>query len=301
MPAPVSPPPAPRIVYVTDAGLLKPTLISMWSLLEHLSTAAEVQLWGDGLSTDDWEAARRVAKVNPRVTLVTRALSAEMFAGVTIATAHISAATMGRLFIPRHLSGRVLYIDGDTLVRGDVAPLFDLDLCGAKIAGARDYLISKWMAQGQGDTAKHVTQVSEIRTHLPPEDYINAGILLLDCDAIRDAPDLLARLEDVAAASATRWGDQDHLNFLFAGCIHHLNPAWNASWSRTGDQRRFIRALGGTPEELEPRPAAIVHFHGPKKPWKAPRFDLWSRRARAVWHYRRELRRFRNLFPDLAP
>ncbi|RWR46615.1 lipopolysaccharide 3-alpha-galactosyltransferase [Sinirhodobacter ferrireducens] len=301
MPAPVSPPPEPRIVYVTDAGLLKPTLVSLWSLLEHLSTSAEVQVWGDGLSTDEWEAVHRVAKVNPRVTLVTRALSAEMFAGARSPAAHISAAAMGRLFIPRHLSGRVLYIDGDTLICGDVSPLFATEFGGGRIAGVRDYLISKWIALGQGDTPSHIARITDIRRNAPPEGYINSGILLLDCDSIREAPGLLARLEDVAAASAARWGDQDHLNFLFAGCIHHLNPAWNASWSRTGDQRRFIRALGGTPEELAPRPAAIMHFHGPKKPWKAPRFDLWSRRARAVWHYRRELRRFRSLFPDLVP
>ncbi|AUH64646.1 glycosyltransferase family 8 protein [Paracoccus zhejiangensis] len=294
-------PPACQIVFVTDRGLLRPTLVAIWSLLRHLSCPADLHLWGDGLGDADWQAVHRVAETGGKASLQSRAIDPTELAGAGSPAAHISAAAMGRLFIPRHLSGRVLYIDGDTLITGDVAPLFDLPLLpGERIGAARDYVTAEWLAGGRLNDRRR-QRLAALEKHMDPRGYFNSGVLLMDCDAIRAEPDLQARLEDVAAATATDWGDQDHLNFLFSGRTHLLNPAWNSSWQRSPAQRRFAKKLGGEVEETRDLPDAIIHYHGPKKPWKAPRYDLWSARARAVLRYRRELGSFITAFPDLAP
>ena len=88
---------------------------------------------------------------------------------------------------------------------------------------------------------------------------------------------------------------------LFAGSVHLVNPAYNSSWRRTAEQRGFLRKLGGTGPEVAEMADVIVHFHGQKKPWKKPRYDLWSLRARAVQDYRRRMRSFAALFPGLSP
>lgn len=290
-----------QIVFVTDRGLLRPTLVAIWSLMQHLSRPVDLHLWGDGLGDADWQSVHRVADAGDKVALSARAIDPAELAGAGSPAAHISAAAMGRLFIPRHLSGRVLYIDGDTLVTGDVSPIFDLPLRpGECVAAARDYVTAEWLASGRLNDRRR-DRLAALGQHMDPREYFNSGVLLMDCDAIRAQPDLQARLEDVAAASATDWGDQDHLNFLFTGRTHLLNPAWNSSWQRSGAQRLFARKLGGSAEETRDMPDAIIHYHGPKKPWKAPRYDLWSARARAVHHYRRQLRSFIAAYPDLAP
>jgi lipopolysaccharide biosynthesis glycosyltransferase len=130
--------------------------------------------------------------------------------------------------------------------------------------------------------------------------YFNAGVLLMDVDAITAEPALCDAMQDIERASKCSWGDQDHLNNVFAGRVRLLDPAYNSSWSRTSKQRRFIAELGPAPLELTKIPDAIIHFHGPKKPWHKARHDLWSRRARAVFSYRRELAKFVHEFPDLA-
>lgn len=290
----------PQIVYVTDRGLLRPTLLSLWSLLEHISAVPDVHFWGDGLSEVEWNMVRRVAATHPQSRLFQRQIDPADLAGCKTPADYISAATMGRLFIPRHLHGYVLYIDGDTLVTGDVAPLFNLDLGGNCLGAVRDYVVALWAIEKDGPE-DHRRRLASIATHMQPKEYFNAGVLLMNCDAIRSDNDLLQQTEDVMAASALEWGDQDHLNFIFSDRVTLLNPAYNSSWARAGRQRRFATELGGLAEETKSVPDVIRHFHGPRKPWKKPRYDLWSRRARAVMSYRRQMRRFHAEFPDLAP
>jgi lipopolysaccharide biosynthesis glycosyltransferase len=45
-------------------------------------------------------------------------------AGAQPVGSYISAVAMGRLIIPRKLTGRVLYLDGDVRVTADVSQLF---------------------------------------------------------------------------------------------------------------------------------------------------------------------------------
>lgn len=293
-----------KIVFVTDRGYLRPTLVSMWSLLGHLSRPAEIHFWGDGLTESDWDAIRRVAAISPGCRLFQKALGAAELGDYAWESSYITAAAMGRLFIPRHIAGRVLYIDGDTIVRGDVAPLFDLDLGGALVGAVRDDPTTKQMVKrGSGRSLRPAAlrRIEGIGAYADPARYFNSGVLLLDCDTMRATPGLLDRLEDVAAASAFAMGDQDHLNAIFAKQTLLLNPAWNSSWGRASYQRRLSHALGATAEELAPLTDTVIHFHGPRKPWLGPRRDLWNRTARATFAYRRQLRRYLHAFPDLAP
>ena len=275
-----------QVALITDSGLFRPTLFTMWSLLRHSSEPLKLHFWGDALSREEWQAVETVARDAPGCALHPREITAEELAGAQSQAAHISAATMGRLFLPRHLSGRVLYLDGDVGVTGDVAPLRRVDLGGSPLGAVRDFMTAK--------------RASREEPGAPPATYFNAGVLLMDCDALRRRPEGLDRLEDVAHASSLRMGDQDHLNQLYPGEAHLLNPAYNSSWGRTAAQRGFARKLGGEASETAELADVMVHFHGPKKPWKRARYDLWSQRARAVQAYRKQMRAYANAYPDLS-
>lgn len=296
--SPATPP--VRIVYVTDRGFLKPTLVSVWSLLRHLSGPAELHVWGVGLTPEDWRDVERVAAANPAVTLTGRDIGAGYLEQARGPKDYISATTMGRLFIPRLIEGRALYIDGDTLVTGDVSPLFALDLGGALAGVVRDYSVAHWLSEAKPGDAR-VTKLAAIMQGAPQTDYFNAGVLLLDCDAIRARPELLAAVEDVVSASACEHGDQDHLNALLHGKVVQLDLAWNASWGRLRRHRGFLAKTGTPTRGMLPGAPVILHYHGPEKPWRKPRWDLWSSRGRATLAYRRVLRAFLAAYPDLRP
>lgn len=294
----------PQIVFITDRGFLKPTLVAMWGALRHLSLPGIVHFWGNGLTDEDWKAVERVAKINPKVTLNCLALADSDLAEAKKPTKYITETAMGRLYIPSRLSGRVLYIDGDTQIIGDVAPLFSLDMKGALIGAVRDYFITARHMHNRNPREKVAKRVRELQGILGQNDiskYFNSGVLLMDTDTIRAHTELLEDMQDIIRASSHPLGDQDHLNRIFLNRVHLLNPAYNSSRGRAEVQRRQINRYGGATEETKSMKNIIIHFHGAEKPWKVARYDLWRRRARAVWNYRRELREYGLLYPDLVP
>lgn len=96
---------------------------------------------------------------------------------------YISSATFGRLALARLLppaATRILYLDADTMVRGDLSELFSLDLAGATAAAVREPSDPFfWSRNG----LQHVFDLG-----LDPwQPYFNAGVLLLDAAAFRAA------------------------------------------------------------------------------------------------------------------
>lgn len=147
---------------------------------------------------------------------------------------------------------RVLYLDSDTLVLRNLAPLMEAPL-GDKTVGAVEDL----------DRA-----ASCARLGLPPEEgYFNSGVLLIDL-ATWQANAIPAKAQDYLVKhsnnpSLCRYPDQDALNVT-------LQRAWQplpAEWNAYACYRWF------QPAELSPRQQAavlnpgIIHFIGPEKPW----------------------------------
>ncbi len=292
----------PQVVLVTDQGFLRPTLVTLWGLLRHLSVPATVHFWGDQLTDNDWEKVRRVVLTNPLATLKCLNLSDEDVGGEIKQDTRLTAAALGRLRIAEKLSGRVLYLDGDTHIKGDITPLFSTELNGCLIGAVRDYVIAKWSRRNLKVSEKYAHRIATLQDLLGQKDlskYFNSGVLLIDTDAIRQETSVYDAMRDIASAKIQSLADQDHLNKVFNGRTLMLIPAYNASWSRTSRQRRNSHALGADKDECTSLPDCIVHFHGTPKPWTGARKDLWKARGRAVWRYRRDLEIFRRLFPDI--
>lgn len=294
---------APQIVLVTDSKMLAPTLFALWGLLRHTTGNGTIYFWGNNLTEKEWKDVRLVAAINSNILVSCRSITSKELQGAKGPTNHISATTMGRLHIAEHLTGRVLYIDGDTHIVGDVTPLFSLNLNGHPIAAVRDYQTAKWSAKNVTESpnrAKRIKEIQELIHDTDISNYFNAGVLLIDTDAIRSERDTFNAMQDITLASSYPMGDQDHLNKLFKNRVLLINPAYNSTWDRAKKQRQYTKQLKGSNEELHCQRNVIIHFHGPDKPWHTPRYDLWKRRARAVWKYRKELTVFKKAFPNIS-
>ncbi|MGC9449298.1 glycosyltransferase family 8 protein [Cereibacter johrii] len=303
MPLDTANPDLPRIVLITDDRMLKPTLFTAWTMLRRFRGNAELHFWGNALDDWHWSMVEQVASCNANVVLRPLRLEGADLAGAKPVGTYISEATMGRLLIPKKLTGRVLYLDGDVRVVDDLSPLFSLDMQGFPLAGVRDYVVSKRLARGTPANDRNRARLEEEARCMSGADastYFNAGVLLLDASAIAADHSLCSAMQDLDRASKWTLGDQDHLNNVFAGRVRLIDPAYNSSWSRTSRQRRYAEKLGPAPAELTYARDAIIHFHGPAKPWKKAQYDFWSPRARAVFSYRRELAAFAERYPELA-
>ncbi|XDA98615.1 glycosyltransferase [Sulfitobacter sp. LCG007] len=287
-----------RVVFLTDAGFLRPTLVALASLLDSATSPVEVHFTSWRLSERDRDAARRVAEHWPGHSLRVHQLDEDWLRDAQSPKTTIPPNALGKLFLPRLVPDRFVYIDGDILVRRDLSPLMMLDLGDNLLGGVPDYVVSRWAAEGRQD---RIDGLRPVMGDVPAARYVNSGVLVFDSPRIRSDAALRAEMEDLSAARGFKTVDQDRINQIFAGRIAVLDPAWNASWGRVGPHRAWMEKSGIEPMARPQGGAAIVHFHGPAKPWHRPGLKTLSKGARAVVEYRLFLRRFRKLFPDLVP
>ena len=255
-----------RVVWSTDERFVKPTLVSILSLLEHASRDVAVHVMGHRLSGGALDLLGRVEDAYPGTTFEHIPIEDGMIHADEWPSDCFPPVSMARLLLPRFFdAGRVLHLDGDTLVLEDVAPLYDTSMDGKLIAAARDP-ITIWIGMcGDADTDNFARAPAVIMKGHPVTDYINSGVMLLDCDGIiRSGLDAeMVRLMEVGKTSP--FVDQDVFNFVFKGRVEIVGPEWNTHLvtykTRHQEWKSIRRQLTSSPR--------ILHFAGVStpKPW----------------------------------
>jgi hypothetical protein len=153
---------------------------------------------------------------------------------------------------------RVLYLDCDVAPNGGIEEVFGVDLRGQALGAVRD--IQQWFTPSRRPAEfARAGQVSR--------RYLNSGVLLFDCHRWRAEgwTDACVRAAaDPELALAYVRNDQSALNLALQGQWTELSPVWNWQWT---ERTRYFAEDAG---------ARIIHFIGPKKPWRTvsipPRF-----------------------------
>lgn len=168
--------------------------------------------------------------------------------------------------------GRIVYLDADVLLAGDVAELYFSDLRGASVAAAGDGL-ALWSIE-KGTMHPHLEYMGNYLSS--PLSYCNSGVLVLDLDQMRRR-NLEHRLLQWLRSRPEPfpYPDQDILNIALHGDMTTLPPEWNfqfLSWTWDEEKTRLLR---GTEFENVPsiscgRSWKLLHMVGPEKPWRLP-------------------------------
>lgn len=149
-----------------------------------------------------------------------------------------------RFFVPRlfPMYSKAVYIDSDTILRGDIGELFDMDLGDNMVLAMPD---------------PKVTVIKEFRDYVdyavgvPHTEYVNDGVMLMDLKKMRKYSYLSTMVKMIQEYDADLVApDQDYLNVIAKGHIGHLGPEWNAE-----------------PIEEFNKDTKLVHFNLFNKPW----------------------------------
>ncbi len=292
-----------QVAFVTDMGMLRPTLIAACATVQNCSRPVTVHFMGYRLTDKALNSIRTTFDALPNAHLVEHELTADMLQGVGGASKrHLTIPALGRLLLPQLVDGRLLYLDGDIMVTGDVAPLFELDMNGKPVAAVRDIKILRMQLKAETNpkAEQHLQHYLNIMAPENVYNYFNSGVLLLDNNAIREDEQLFERFSDLEASYAfSEFSmDQDYLNNLLKGRVHFLEPGWNCIWGRAGLYRKVWQTIGkqdGPNRRFVPK---IVHYTGPNKPWKSPRFSSLSKDLKAFLLYRLHQRRYVKFLTD---
>jgi lipopolysaccharide biosynthesis glycosyltransferase len=164
---------------------------------------------------------------------------------------------------------KVLYLDVDILVRGDVGDLYDINVKDHVFAGKKSRL------DGWSNLVHVITRVSlrlpaqqawalRRRAHETGKlsaDTYNAGVLLMNLNRMRKDNFIENHLYLV---EKLHLNDQDVMNFYSKGKALRIGDEWNY-----------------VPTQDYAKDPKIVHFAGPVKPWK-PQNSLYKSEFQAI-------------------
>ena len=157
---------------------------------------------------------------------------------------HYTKFTFVRCYLSKILKeDKILYLDADTIVTNSLLDLWQTDITDYAIAGVKEY----------GEWYDYIG--------VPNEEYINAGVLLMNLKYIREhkIDDKLFKLIN------SKWlgfPDQDAINIICNGKIKYINPVYNSH------ELTLITA-----------DAKIIHYIRRRKGWfkDSPRSIYWQR------------------------
>lgn len=279
------------VVFATDENYLFYTVVAISSMAENAGEQTFYRIYI--LVSGELEKGHRllgdVQEKYNNIEIRLLPVNKCAFQNVHINNSHVSKATFYRLLLGDLLQAdKCLYLDSDIIVNVDLQELYDTEMGAEYIAGVRDL----WLDL----LDDHDREQRRIRTDIPSLDqYVNAGVLLLNLDKIRK--DNLTEKFCKHMRNDYPYEDQDIVNVCCYGHIRRLPAKWNLFTLFIGKSDE-LREKGIDEETIfymEKR-KGIIHYATPFiRPWESERFlcnDIWWKYA-AVWSETAEYQRIR--------
>lgn len=216
---------------------------------------------------------------------------------LTTSNEHISKETYYRFLIQDILPyyGKVLYLDSDLIIEGDVSELFELNLGDNLLAAAHDV---DYMGNLNMHDGKRMEYTKEVLHMDNPFGYFQAGVLVLNTAEMRKLHSVEEWLE-IASNPDYIYNDQDILNAHCQGRVKYLGYEWNVMHDcggRVSNVFSFAPASAFDAYNTSRSSPKIIHYAGFEKPWIMPECDF----AEHYWKYARKTPFYEKLIAQIS-
>lgn len=245
-----------NIVYTCDNNYVWLMGISTISLFENNKHIEELKVYllGENITDENKNELRKIGEQYNRDVVVIDVPKLNIPSSLVSARWPLSAFT--RLFsgqiLPQDIN-RILYLDCDTIITGDISELDNVQFNGNIAVGVKD-CISGTYKQNIG-----------LEKNSP---YINAGVILFDLKALR-----AIEINEIIEAYMNKYeklinyADQDILNGMFKGKIGELNPKFDVmtidvahTYEEIQKLRRPTNFYSKDELEVAVKNPAIIHY-----------------------------------------
>ena len=274
------------IVLISDDNFIMPTCVAITSLIVNKLPETEYEIYIIMAECSD-ESFRKIQELNElgtRVNLIRASL--DEYRDIK-QLAHISIACLLKFDVSELVPDydKLLYLDGDIIVRGDLSELYDTDLGDSYAAGV-----------------KEIGNISEATGN------VNAGIMLFNAKRIRDEK-LNIKMREVRRSLGDRSSmDQQTYNIVTGKNYKYVDIKYNCIPPkiveyREEDVNKINELYGSSYTSLQDiiDKAVIIHYASGEKPWKYT-FKPWAKewykyymmspyknvdfKLRGIWSYR---------------
>lgn len=252
------------IFFATDDNYVQFLDVAIRSLIKNASTEYQYKIivLNTGLTEENISKIKLLENENFEIRFDDISNSIEDLKNRLPNIYHFGLAAYYRLFIetlyPQY--DKILYLDCDIVVTGDISKLYFTDIESNLIAGVVEQFILR-----TPEFSKYTKEAVGVES----KNYINSGIMIMNLKEFRKS-----RIEEKFTYLINKYNfdvidpDQAYLNFLCKGRIKYLDVSWNR-----------------TPiEDLVCDQPNIVHYALYKKPWQYDDVFL----GEYFWQYAKE-------------
>lgn len=251
------------VVFSTDENYVMPTSVAIFSLISNMPKDTTLSIY---IMTE-----KKLSKTAEKI--LEKSLSnssskinylyvGDWFNDNKLHIEHISKATYYRLLLPKLLKNvkQCIYLDGDICINNDIQKLFQIKLKNDEyIAGVKAPGI-QLKRRGKKERMK-ILGIESL------DNYINAGVIIINLDAIRNN-NLFDKMIELSKLDLPVQ-DQDVLNVSCYNHIRILSPIYNSMPHLFYYRKKRLSKLYSLNEidEAICNPI-IIHYADKYKPWK---------------------------------
>lgn len=253
-----------NILVTIDSNYVMPLRVMLYSLMKsNPDRNFDIFVAHSSLTDSDFEQLKSVVDPN-RTTIHSVSVAPDLLSNAPVLK-RITKETYYRLvaidFLPADVD-KILYIDPDTLIIGDISPFYDVDMTDTLIAATTHVYGS-------------VRHINLLRLGMPlTAQYINAGVMVMNIGLMRKSITTDKIFKFIRRNSAILFlGDQDVVNALY-----HKKTITLDSKVFNCDEKT-CRRYNLTAQYVEEN-TAIIHYNGKFKPWKPEYEGILD----GIWH-----------------
>ncbi len=253
-----------NILVALDSNYIHPLCVMFRSLAKtNAGNSFDIYVAYSSLTEDDFaQMEKALGTLDAKIHRVL--VDDEIFSGAPVLS-RLSKATYYRLLISDILPDsvdRLLYLDPDIVINGDLTQMYNMNLNGCVLAGGTHlYGIIE-----MGNLARLL--VFPDKKH----HYINAGVLLIDLAKWRKTVTLSQILKFIQKnIKFLLLADQDVINAMFADKIMQIDERIYNLDEKT--YKHYKKKLFKNQEmnlDWVRRNTVIIHYNGKHKPWNEP-------------------------------
>ena len=229
-----------NVAFCIDANFAPYLAVSLLSLLENTTSPVSIYIIGN-LSEPVKNRLRTLESTHASLTFVEHKIQIPQSTLSDRYHGRLNDITYVRYGLGEILPdvAKVIYLDADILLDGDIKELWDVSLEGQTVGVVEDHSL---MAQSREATLDLVSQA-----------YFNAGVMVIDLEKWRKDKTFEKLLKVHASRDNWEYNDQDVLNIVLDQKVQYLDAKFNAQTYSLA-HREIIAPL-------------IIHFTGQEKPW----------------------------------
>ena len=261
----------PAIIFTIDDGYVPYFSVALAGLLHNTSdnNVYDITVLYKFISEKNMEILQNQCRPYPNVSLrffnVGNIIAENQKDKLVSNIEHINEVAFYRLYIPDifALYKKIIFLDADICIDGDVAGLYRVDLGKNYLGAVRGCMAmqiksySTCISESAYRFARYVHDV----VHMDGQNYFNAGVLLFNVrQMLKDGKnkEFLSKLDIV---KTLRYNDQDILNMCCKDRVKYLGCEWNycAKFENASDKKIYDDMLQDS--------IKIYHYIGSDKPW----------------------------------